>query len=203
MRRLVLWVNMVIKQGEMMLAYRFMAVDMRGLQSGTDVVETADVLKVFMMAPARIDMKRYVSCGEIERVLNQRWMPTWVSKDKEIRMYLKKVLAQPNVVGSMLIALMVCSGFVYAFAFDGFNIEIATGGEVEAWLAQANGGGSGDDDCSCGAEGCDTSNCRPEDCTVRKCPKGCLQPGEMCGCTAQCNTYDCEGRCPTSPASPY
>ena len=35
------------KAGEMMLAYRFMAMDMRGLQSGTDAVETADVLKEF------------------------------------------------------------------------------------------------------------------------------------------------------------
>ena len=50
-------------------------------------------------------------------------------------MYLKKVLSQPNLVGSVLIALMVCGGFVYTFVFDGFNIEIATGGEVEAWLA--------------------------------------------------------------------
>ena len=45
------------KAGEMMLAYRFMAMDMRGLQSGTDAVETADVLKDFMMAPTAMDMK--------------------------------------------------------------------------------------------------------------------------------------------------
>ncbi len=45
------------KAGEMMLAYRFMAMDMRGLQSGTDTVETADVLKDFMMAPTAMDMK--------------------------------------------------------------------------------------------------------------------------------------------------
>ena len=45
------------KAGEMMLAYRFMAMDMRGLQSGTDTVETVDVLKDFMMAPTAMDMK--------------------------------------------------------------------------------------------------------------------------------------------------
>ena len=33
-----------------------------------------------------------------------------------------------------MIALLVCSGFVYAFAFDGFNVETATGDEVEAGL---------------------------------------------------------------------
>ncbi len=48
------------------------------------------------------------------------------------------------LVGTVLIALMVFSGFVYAFAFDGFNVETTTGGEVEAWLAAASdGSGSG------------------------------------------------------------
>ena len=55
---------------------------------------------------------------------------------------MKKVLNQPNLVGTMLIALMVCGGFVYAFAFDGFNVETATGSEVEAWLAAASSGSS-------------------------------------------------------------
>ena len=64
-------------------------------------------------------------------------------------MYLKKVLNQPNLVGTMLITLMVCSGFVYAFAFDGFNVETAIGGEVEAWLAAAGGGSSGSEDVVC------------------------------------------------------
>ncbi len=50
-------------------------------------------------------------------------------------MFLKKVLNQPQVVGTVMIALMVCAGFVYAFAFDGFNVETATGGEVESWFA--------------------------------------------------------------------
>ncbi len=48
------------KAGEMMLAYRFMTMDMRGLQSGTDAVETADVLKDFMMVPTRMDMKGHL-----------------------------------------------------------------------------------------------------------------------------------------------
>ena len=44
----------------MMLAYRFMGMDMRGLQSGTDTVETADVLKDFMMAPTAMDMRMHM-----------------------------------------------------------------------------------------------------------------------------------------------
>ena len=68
-------------------------------------------------------------------------------------MYFKKVLNQPNLVGTMLIALMVCAGFVYAFAFDGFNIETVPGAEVEAWLAQANGGGSGNS-YTCNSDAC-------------------------------------------------
>ena len=70
-------------------------------------------------------------------------------------MFLKKVLNQPNLVGTMLITLMVCAGFVYAFAFDGFNVETATQGDVEAWLAQAGGGGSGGGAvCTCGNAHC-------------------------------------------------
>jgi len=67
-------------------------------------------------------------------------------------MFFKKFLNQPNLVGTVLIALMVCSGFVYAFAFDGFNVETATGGEVEAWLVDAGGGGSGEDTITCSPE---------------------------------------------------
>ena len=55
-------------------------------------------------------------------------------------MYLEKVLNHPNVVGIVMIALLFCAGFVYAFAFDGFHVETVTGGEVESWLAQAGGG---------------------------------------------------------------
>ena len=87
-------------------------------------------------------------------------------------MFLKKVLNQPNLVGTVMIALMVCGGFVYAFAFDGFNVETATGGEVEAWLAAASGGGSGAYRvCTCGRDRC---------------------PGQ--GCSA-CGTYDCKSFC--------
>ena len=48
------------KAGEMMFSYRFMAMDMQGLQSGTDTVETADVLKVFMIAPTAMDMRMHM-----------------------------------------------------------------------------------------------------------------------------------------------
>ncbi len=58
-------------------------------------------------------------------------------------MFLKKVLNQPNLVGTVMIALLIGSGFVYTFAFDGFNLETVTGGEVEAWLAAAGDGSSG------------------------------------------------------------
>ena len=75
-------------------------------------------------------------------------------------MFLKKVLNQPNLVGSMLIALMICGGFVYTFAFDGFNVQTVTDSEVEAWLEAANGGGSGGsgnsyacDNAACGGNG--------------------------------------------------
>ena len=86
-------------------------------------------------------------------------------------MFLKRVLNQPNLVGTMLIALMVCAGFVYAFAFDGFNVETTTQGEVEAWLAAAGGGGSGGDDepgpCICLSsymvyDGCPTDLCESD-----------------------------------------
>ena len=46
--------------GELMFSYRFMAMDMRGLQSGADAVETADVLKEFMMAPTAMDMRMHM-----------------------------------------------------------------------------------------------------------------------------------------------
>lgn len=48
------------KAGEMMLGYRFMTMNMQGLQSGTNVVETADVLKDFMMAPTTMNMKMHM-----------------------------------------------------------------------------------------------------------------------------------------------
>lgn len=44
------------KTGEWMLSYRFMAMDMQGLQSGTDLLETSDVLKDFMITPIQMGM---------------------------------------------------------------------------------------------------------------------------------------------------
>lgn len=67
-------------------------------------------------------------------------------------MFLSKVLYKPNLVGVIMITLLFGAGFIYAFAFDGFNIEKVTGSEVEAWLAAAGGessggsGGGGTDD---------------------------------------------------------
>ncbi len=61
-------------------------------------------------------------------------------------MFLSKVLHKPNWVGVIMITLLFGAGFIYAFAFDGFNIETVPGGEVEAWLASAGGSGSGGSD---------------------------------------------------------
>ena len=47
------------KSGEVMLSYRFMAMDMRGLQSGTTSLETTDILKDFMMAPTQMGMRMH------------------------------------------------------------------------------------------------------------------------------------------------
>ena len=47
------------KTGEVMLSYRFMTMDMQGLQSGTTAVETAEVLKDFMMAPTTMQMQMH------------------------------------------------------------------------------------------------------------------------------------------------
>ena len=46
--------------GEVMLSYRFMAMDMQGLQSGTEPLETTDVLKDFMMAPTQMGMQMHM-----------------------------------------------------------------------------------------------------------------------------------------------
>ena len=83
-------------------------------------------------------------------------------------MFLKKVLNQPNLVGSMLIALMVCCGFVYTFAFDGFNVRTVTDSEVEAWLGKASGQENYNKDCNNNAcvsswAGCPGNGCT--DCT--------------------------------------
>ena len=47
------------KTREVMLSYRFMAMDMQGLQSGTTPIETADVLEDFMMAPTTMQMQMH------------------------------------------------------------------------------------------------------------------------------------------------
>ena len=100
-------------------------------------------------------------------------------------MFLKKFLNQPNLVGSMLIALMVCGGFVYAVGFDGFNVQTATGDEVEAWLAAASGGTSGGNSCSCGFENCPGSNC--SDCTENG--VGCDIVCKICSCPILCSNF--------------
>ena len=113
-------------------------------------------------------------------------------------MLLKKVLNQPNLVGTMLIALMVCGFFVYAFAFDGFNVETVTGGEVDAWLAQADG------DCNynCGHTKCPgDAGKKCKKCNSKKqfrckdtCPKGnpchttCMKAGDYwCNGATKCD----------------
>ena len=48
------------KSGEWMLSYRFMAMDMRGLQSGIIDLETADVLKDFVLVPTQMGMKMHM-----------------------------------------------------------------------------------------------------------------------------------------------
>lgn len=86
-------------------------------------------------------------------------------------MFLKKVLNQPNLVGTVMITLMVCTGFVYTFASDGFNVETIPGAEVEAWLAAAGGGSSsgGPDPCDCMSlfipnyDDCPTDLCESDD----------------------------------------
>ncbi len=52
--------NHVHTSGEMMFSYRFMTMDMRGIQSGIDPVETVDVLKDFMMTPIAMDMRMHM-----------------------------------------------------------------------------------------------------------------------------------------------
>ena len=84
-------------------------------------------------------------------------------------MFLKKFLSQPNVVGSVLIALLICAGIVYAFGFNGFNVQTATNGNVDAWLAQtASEGCGGTDDCGskCTVDG-EADKCQGNGCTFK------------------------------------
>ena len=71
-------------------------------------------------------------------------------------MYLKKFLNQPNVLGSVLIALLFSAGVIFTFGFNGFNIETIAEGDAEALLRMSMsgccGGDDGDDDdfdCKC------------------------------------------------------
>ena len=104
-------------------------------------------------------------------------------------MFLKKFLNQPNLVGSMLITLMVCGGFVYAVGFDGFNVQTATGDEVEAWLEAASGGGSG----SNGSNDCAGK------CTVNGQAANC----KGSGCTYECNGINSPHTLPKKGQTPY
>ena len=100
-------------------------------------------------------------------------------------MFLKKVLNQPNIVGTVMIALLLGAGFVYAFAFDGFNVETVPGSEVDALLAQEGGGNYGGydpDPCDCMSaymtyDGCSSDVCESdEDCDGKaSCSDDCAQ----------------------------
>ena len=110
-------------------------------------------------------------------------------------MFLKKVLNQPNLVGTMLIALMVCSGFVYAFAFDGFNVETATGGEVEAWLAQEAGADAYNETCdNCGySSSCPGAGCECTGSGITPCNDKCKGNGK---CKPTCSSNTNKKMCP-------
>ena len=71
-------------------------------------------------------------------------------------MYLKKFLNQPNVVGTLLIALLFGGGVVFAFGFDGFNVQSVGEDDVESLLLMtASGCCGGNKDCDClGVTGC-------------------------------------------------
>lgn len=95
-------------------------------------------------------------------------------------MFMKKVLNQPNLVGTMMIALLLGAGFVYAFAFDGFNMETVSGTEVDTWLAQA-GGVSYGGPCNCKRDRCPKMNCIG--CGIYDCGESYCGP---CGCADIC-----------------
>ena len=120
-------------------------------------------------------------------------------------MFLKKVLNQPNIVGTVMIALLLGAGFVYAFAFDGFNVETVPGGKVEAWLAQAY---ACNYDCSyelCPAKEKNTGNCN--NCSKKKFCKSCYKTHkckDSGGCpylvnaSGGCSNYSSQKKCPKS-----
>ena len=87
-----------------------------------------------------------------------------------------------------------------AGAFDGFVVETEAscccGGETDAALFSSSE--CCDQDCPCGAVDCDVSNC--SNCTVKTCPKGCLEPGETCACSARCGKDPCKAECLPNPS---
>ena len=126
-------------------------------------------------------------------------------------MYLKKVLNQPNLVGTVLIALMVCSGFVYAFAFDGFNVETVTGGEVEAWLAKAGASSSSSPSYTCNNDDCKATNGNKDEmwanCPARKKKNkenctGCSKITSYCSTNPMCDKSH-HGKCRDKAGCPY
>lgn len=97
-------------------------------------------------------------------------------------MYVKKILHQPNVVGSVLMALLFGAGVVFAFGFDGFNVSATTEGETEALLRMSMSGCCGEEDyCYCGSAVC---KCESSD----GCYGAILCEDE---CTGNCK--DCDG----------
>ena len=63
------------KSGEMMLAYRFMAMNMQGLQSGNTVVKTVDVLKDFMVVPTQMGMQMHNVGSNVCTYITK--LPSW------------------------------------------------------------------------------------------------------------------------------
>lgn len=80
-------------------------------------------------------------------------------------MFLKKFLNQPNLIGTLFIALLIGSGVVFAFGFDGFNVQAIAksgcGDGIDTLLRLSESGNCGDDTCNCtGGRGtltCDSS----------------------------------------------
>ena len=109
-------------------------------------------------------------------------------------MYLKKFLSQPNIVGSLLIALLFSAGVVFAFGFDGFNVQTASEDNLESLLLSTASGCCGYvPPCMCSASFEDNSTCDcPTDTTGGRCvgTVGCASD-----CTASTNCSTCqEGR---------
>lgn len=138
-------------------------------------------------------------------------------------MYLKKFLHQPNVVGSVLIALLICSGAVFAIGFDGFNVQAVAENSYSdgiETLLRLSGSGCCSDYSGCGCLGGDSSASNTCTCThsldpgetcsdVKNCPNdnsNCSRPTADCisksdgNCNVWCATGNgsapCSGKCP-------